>query len=387
MLQTLLAGRILLGLSFGMLLPLRSTLIGEYTSPKNRGAFLTTVSLAQAFGIFFVHLIGSLLSWQQTALICCFFPFCSFVMTIYCPESPSYLAARGKYDECRKVHRWLRGNEENAEIEELIQARIDYEKMQIRDHLNLWEVMKKKEFYKPIVLMVHAQAMMQFAGGTTMAAYAPDIIGIILGPAANVNFWMISLDAQRILSNVGAVYLISRCKRRTMMFSTGALCVLSHIAIAGYLYLKVYGIMRYDALWLPVLLINSQFFSVAVGMVPMPNVIAGEVFPLQYRSIGGSIGVGSVSAFTFLVLKTFPSSVDSIGLQGTYLVYAGALTYFLAILWLLLPETKGRTLQQIEDEFRGRPLRPEEVEVRQSLQMSVSRKMSMMSTHSMIIEL
>lgn len=383
----LLGGRILQALSFGMLLPLRSVLIGEYTSPKNRGAFLTTVSFAQAFGIFFVHLVGSLLSWQQTALVCVFFPFASLLMTVYCPESPSFLAARGKYDECRKVHRWLRGTEEDEDCEEMIQARIDYEKMEIRDNLNLWEVIKKKEFYKPIVLMTHAQAMMQFAGGSTMAAYSTIILGLILGSGANLHFWMIALDGQRIVSNAAAIYVINRCKRRTMMFSTGALCVLSHIAIAAYVYMKDNGILKYDALWLPVLLVNLHFFSVATGMVPMPNVIGGEVFPLQYRSIGSSIGVVAAALLTFLVLKTFPALLDSIGLHGTYLLYAGVLTYFLTVIWFLLPETKDRTLQQIEDEFRGRPLKPEEVEVRQSLQMNVARKMSMMSTHSMAIEI
>ncbi|XP_049881512.1 facilitated trehalose transporter Tret1-like [Pectinophora gossypiella] len=354
--EALVIGRILHGLSFGLNLPLRSVLIGEYTSPKNRGAFLTMVSLAQSFGIFFVHLIGSLISWQKTALICILFSFASLIMTIYSPESPSYLAARGKYDDCREVFRWLRGDEEDDELDSMIQARQDIKANGVTRRKGAKEMLvtiKKKEFYKPILLMVHAYAMVEFAGGTTMASYSTVIIGLILGPNANVNFWMIALDGQRIISNTAAVYVINRSKRRVMMFSIGTLSAVTHLVIAGYVYGKAGGMLSYDALWIPVLLINLHIFTVATGMVPLPSVIAGEVFPLEYRSIGGSISIISVATVSFLVLKTFPALIDSLGLSGTYVLYSGMIAYFLIVMWFLLPETKGRTLQEIEDEYKG----------------------------------
>lgn len=353
-----------------MILPLGSVLVGEYTSPRNRGAFLMTVSLAQAFGIFFVHLVGSLLSWRKTGMICIVFSFASLIMVLYSPESPSWLAAKGKYDECKKVFRWLRGDVEEDELEEMIRARVITEKSEgnkgkvtLRDMV---KIVKKREFLIPIILMIHANAMMQFAGGTTMAAYSTTIIGLIMGPEASAHFWMVALDAQRLISNTIAVYVINKIKRRTMMFLTGGLCVLSHLAIAGYVYAKLNGMLIYDSMWIPVLLINLQFFSVATGMVPLPNVIAGEVFPLEYRGVGGSISVTSVAAFIFVTLKTFPGLVASINLHGTYLVYAAVLTYNLIVIWFLLPETKDRTLQQIEDEFRGKK-RYDDVESRDTV--------------------
>ncbi|KPJ05554.1 Facilitated trehalose transporter Tret1 [Papilio xuthus] len=374
--HVIIIGRILHGLSSGLLTTLRSVLIGEYTSPRNRGAFLTTISLAQAFGIFFVHLVGSLLSWRLTALVCAFFSYTSFIMTMFIPESPSWLVARGRFDECRAVFHWLRGDTEDDELEDMINTRIAYEKAIVRKRCSgsessrinkIWHTMTKKEFYKPIILMIHGNILMQFAGGTTMSAYSTVIIGLLMGPGANAHFWMVFLDTQRIISNSVAVYVINRTKRRTMLFSTGALCVVSHLAIAAYVYARHEGIFVYDAIWLPALLINIQFFTVAVGMVPLPNVIAGEVFPLEHRSICGSISLMTGGSFMFVTLKTFPYLVDAGGLQGTYLLYAALLTYNLAVMWVLLPETRGKTLQQIEAEFRGRALRPEEAEARHSL--------------------
>ncbi|CAB3258738.1 unnamed protein product [Arctia plantaginis] len=386
--EGLLIGRILQGLSIGMLSPLRSALIGEYASPKNRGAFLTLVSLSQAFGILFVHLLGSFISWQQTALVCVFFSFISLVLTIYSPESPSWLAAKGRYEECRYVFRWLRGDEEDDELEEMISARIMFEKASLAQKTGkqpnrvktALATIEKKEFYKPIIIMIHAYVMVQFGGGTTMAAYSTKIITLIMGPGVNPHFWMIFLDTQRFISNTLAVFLINKMKRRTMLFLTGGLCVISQLLISGYVYLKNNNMLPYDHVWIPALLINIQFFTVATGMLPLPNVIGGEVFPLEYRSIGGSISLASTSLFFFIVLKTFPGLVASVGITGTYIIYAGLLTYCLIVILALLPETKGKTLQQIEEEFRGRPLAPKEVEEKMIWQscpvLSYKRKLS-----------
>lgn len=360
-------GRVVHGMSFGLMLPLRSVLLGEYTSPKNRGAFLTMVSVAQAFGILLVHLIGSLVSWQKTILILLAFPLASLIMTFFIPESPSWLAARGRYDDCRKTFRWLRGDGEEAELEEMIRARCETKRAPINNCRDLIVLFKKKEFYKPIVIMIHSYMMGEFSGGALMSCYSTTVIAHLAGPGVDAHVWMIALDAQRNISNIIAVYVVNKVKRRTMFMATGGLCIVSNIAIACYVYGKIQGWMTYTAVWLPILLINIQFFTVAVGMVCLPYVIAGEIFPLEYRSVGGSISIISIASGYFLVTKTFPVMLNTIGLHGSYAVYAAAMSYNLCIVWWLLPETKGRTLQQIEDHFRGKPLVAEELEVRQSL--------------------
>ncbi|XP_045507406.1 facilitated trehalose transporter Tret1-like isoform X2 [Colias croceus] len=365
--------RFLQGVSVGILTILRSALIGEYTSPKNRGAFLTTVSFSQAFGIFFVHLVGSVLSWQQTALVCVLLQYISLIMIMYTPESPSWLLTQGRFDECRDVFHWLRGDEEDDELNAMIKARIAFDKfrtgaIQTKNRFkSLSETIRKKEFYKPTILMFHANVIQQFSGGTTMAAFATVIISNLMGPKADVAFWMLFLDTQRITCNLIAVYIINNVKRRTMMFSTFGLCIASHIAIAVYVLCRLKG-WSYDAIWLPALLVNLQYFSVATGTVPLPSIIAGEIFPLEYRSVCGTISLTFGGIFTFLVLKTFPGLMDTVGLHGTYFLYAIIMSLNLIVIWVLLPETKGKTLQEIEDELRGKPLKLEEIEARLSLE-------------------
>lgn len=382
-----------MGIFSGMLLTLRSVLIGEYTSPTNRGAFLTTISLTQAFGIFFVHLLGSLLSWQKTALVCVLFPFVSLIMIIFTPESPSWLVSKGRYDECKQVFRWLRGDGEEDELKEMIEARIAYEQALVKEQKDinilkkLSTVIHKGEFYKPILILIHSMVMLHFSGGTTMASFSTVILGLLMGPKANVHFWMVFLDTQRIIFNTCAVYVINKTRRRVMVLTTGIMSITMHFAIAIYVYARING-WDYDAIWLPALLINLQFFAVAVGTVPMPQVLGGEVFPLEYRSTGGFISMTTGNGVMFIALMTFPQLIDKAGLHGTYVVYGTIILINLIIVMSMLPETKDKTLQQIEDEFRGRPLKLEELEEKQSLQFNpvatYKRKMSEKSFGSLV---
>lgn len=324
------------------------------------------MSFSLALGVFLVHLLGSIVSWKTTAIISIFFHLASLVMTLCSPESPSWLAFKGKYNESRKAFQWLRGEEENEELDKMIRAQMlnrnerETQKNTASQLQYAKCTVKKKEFYKPITIMTHACLLTIFSGSTIMAAYSTEILGLMMGPEANVSFWMVFLDTQRIVSNAVAVFVINRIRRRTVMFSVGTMSILSHLAISAYV--MVAEVQHSKNIWLPALLVNLQIFAIAVGMVPVPEMLAGEIFPLEYKGIGGMVMMVVSSGYTFFVLKTFPGLLGAVGLGGAYIVYAGILTYSLVVNWFLLPETIGKTLQQIEDEFRGRPLASEEVE-------------------------
>lgn len=361
-------GRSIHGISFGLMLPLRSVLIGEYTSPKNRGAFITIMSFSQAFGILIVHFTGSLATWQHTVLILSSFPLMSLIMTFFTPETPSWLADKGRYQQSKEVFRWLRGDGEEAELAAMISATSSQKnKAPVSNCRDLVNLIKKRRFYKPIIIMVHCYMMTEFCGGALMSNYSTTVIGLVAGPEVNVNFWMVTFDIQRNLTSLLAVFVVRRVSRRTMILTTGGLCALSHLALACYVYTRHIGVMTYTATWLPILLISIQFFTVAMGMLTLPYVIAGEIFPLEYRSIGGSISIIAIASGYFVVTKTFPSLVQSIGIYGAYALYGCFLFYNWVVVWAMLPETKGKTLQEIEEYFKGKSIDSKDVELKEPL--------------------
>ncbi|CAK1555500.1 unnamed protein product [Leptosia nina] len=348
--QNLIIARIMHGLSLGQIVMIRAVIIGEYTSPKNRGAFLTLISLAQTSGVFVVHLMGSLLKWQTTAAISVVFTVLSFMMTFFLPESPSWLANNGKYEECQKHFEWLRGADENEELKELIQARM---KHNASKNVDIKAALKQLDFYKPIIVSLHISLIMFFAGTITVAVYGTTIIAEIMGPDVDAHFWLLCLDSVRIVTSFLAVYLVRTFRRRTVTFGSVGLCLLVHILIITHVTLIKFGVRIFDYFWIPAILMNLQCFSLSAGLLPINNVITGEIFPLAHRSVGISITTTVATGFHFIVLKTFPYLLSEVGIAGVYGIYATVMTYGLIVTWVIMPETKGRTLQQIENRFKG----------------------------------
>lgn len=376
---TLLIARFLQGISMGMSSSLGPVLIGEYTSPKNRGAFLTVISLSIATGVLFVHTLGLYFTWQITALVIVFIVFGDLIIVIYSPESPSWLADQGRYDECRKVFKWLRGNEEDDELEKMIESsKIIREAKDLAEsgsfctrlrrniaYVNM--TLRKKEFYKPIFIMIHIYTLGQWSGANLLASYTIKIFTNIVGTGSNISLMIISLGVQRIISNSVALFVIRKVKRRTMLFATVSINICAFLVTAAYTYFKSQNMLPYDHPFIGILLIHIHMFSIATGTVPLPFIIAGELFPLEYRSLAGGLSVLFLSSNLFITVKTAPYLFSNVGIYGAYLLYAGVVGYCLVVAWLFLPETKDRTLLEIENEFRGQPLSPEELKSTQSL--------------------
>ncbi|XP_022127217.1 facilitated trehalose transporter Tret1-like [Pieris rapae] len=378
--KVFLVGRFLKGTAMGMTASLGPVLIGEYTSPKNRGAFLTTISLSIAVGVLFAHTLGAFFYWQTAALVIAFVMFLDLLIILYSPETPAWLSDQGRYEESRKVFRWLRGDGEEEELKRMIETSMIVREAKtevvlgesfskrLKSNIAFFNTtIRKREFYKPIFIMIHMYTLSQWAGANILAAYTLDVFTLVIGTDVNIYLMVITLGAQRIISNGIAVWVIKKVKRRTMLFATVGLNIFAFLAIAAYSYLKVHNMLPYDHPFIGILLIHIHMVTIATGTVPLPFIIAGELFPLDYRSLAGSISVFFLSGNFFIILKTVPFLFKNMGIHGAYVIYATIVAYCLVIEYFFLPETKDRTLQEIEDEFRGRPLSPEELKSTQSL--------------------
>ncbi|CAH2061113.1 unnamed protein product, partial [Iphiclides podalirius] len=361
----LIFARLLQGLSMGMGTTLGPVLIGEYTSPKNRGAFLTVISVMISAGVLVVHTLGCYLHWQTAAIVCAFVTLADFIIVLLSPESPSWLADRGKHEESRRVFRWLRGDGEETELRRMVEAttekqskpagNISQSMLQtiVAKIRYIETILKRKEFYKPIIIMIHIYMLSQWAGVNVLSTYIIDLLDVLVGNGVDIKLMVVALDSQRIVSNVVGVYLIKKRKRRTMLLAIGCLAMFAMLATALFSYLQTNQIITNDHRLIGILLLHLHMLSVGIGSLPISFIIAGELFPLEFRSLAGGISVLFHSSSFFIVIKTVPYLFNTIGLHGAYCLYTLVSGYCLMVAWWFLPETKDRTLQEIEDEFRG----------------------------------
>ncbi|XP_072946139.1 facilitated trehalose transporter Tret1-like [Epargyreus clarus] len=135
--------KLIQGLCAGMIAIFASVTVGEYTSPKYRGAFLATISCSYSIGMLLVHGLGTVLSWQNVARVFGAITFLDCVIILYSPETPSFLVAKGRFDECRKVFHWLRYKDEEAEVEKLIKKTKDRTLQEIEEKFRGKQVTEK----------------------------------------------------------------------------------------------------------------------------------------------------------------------------------------------------------------------------------------------------
>ncbi|KAM3959908.1 facilitated trehalose transporter Tret1 [Aphomia sociella] len=383
-----LTARLLHGLALGLRTPLAAILVAEYTDPKYRGAFLGTFAISLGLGIFLSHLWGAHLTWKTTAIVCSLFPLISMAIISLSPESASWLVSKGRFEEAKKAFNWVRGNghEQQEELEAMINTQKEEMALEDKNKSNakkttiknifkstldgikqILRIFKKKEFYKPAIIAISMLVVFEFGGAHMVAAYGNIMLQAVLDKdnAKDVAWQFTVIDLLRTVCAFLAIFLLKYFKRRTILFTSGVMTVLSLSSISVFIYMRKAGL--FEQPWLlnvvPMSLMIVYTLSFCLGLVPLNWVICGEVFPLAYRSLGSTLSTSFLTPSFVVSMKTAPHLYSSVGVEGAFLVYSAVLTVFLIIMFVLLPETKDRTLHAIENSFKGKKNADPEVQM------------------------
>lgn len=387
-----LLARLLHGLALGLRTPLAAILVAEYTEPKYRGAFLGTFAISLGLGIMLSHVWGAHLTWKMTAVVCSAFPIIAMAIISLSPESPGWLVSKGKFEDAKKAFRWVRGEGpvQQEELEGMIKAqereihlkesrknrdvqqtfKLNRLFKSISDTIkSVMKIFKKREFYKPLIIAICMLIVFEFGGAHMVPAYGNLILQSVLDKddPKDVAWQFTVIDLLRTICAFLAIFLLKNVKRRTILFTSGVMTVLSLALISAFIYLRKAEVFTQGFILdtVPMTLMILYSLSFCLGLVPLNWVICGEVFPLTYRSLGSTLSTSFLTPAFVVSMKTAPHFYSSIGVEGAFLVYSATLTVCLLIMYVMLPETKDRTLQDIEDSFKGK--KNSDVEVQLSL--------------------
>ncbi|XP_026747341.1 solute carrier family 2, facilitated glucose transporter member 8-like isoform X1 [Trichoplusia ni] len=354
--QLILLGRFITGLCQGWLGPLGPVYVGEISAPVHRGLFLAALSLGIAVGVFMSHLFGTLFHWSLASLLCGFFPLIGGIILYYAPESPAWLASRNRIDECVISYQWYRGKSQEMKTEldkmlaDIASKNRNLSKMQI-----LSANIKKPEFLKPLGIMTVFFVITQLCGVNVICAYTTDMVEELLGSGSNSSYTyaaMLSIDVLRCVSLGAACLLLRRSGRRPLAVFSGVFTSLSLIALALYLYLFNTGVIKYLSPFISLGLMGFYIIVSNLGISPLPWNMVGELFAVETKGLCSGISVMMTSIAFFAVVKSAPAMFLSIGHHGTYLFYGISTFCGTVFLYFCLPETKDKTLLQIEEHFR-----------------------------------
>ncbi|KAJ0179461.1 hypothetical protein K1T71_005173 [Dendrolimus kikuchii] len=356
LLYLILLGRFITGICQGWLGPLGPVFVGEITAPIYRGFFLAALSLGIAVGVFLSHLFGTFMHWTTASLLCGLFPLTGGVIVYFAPESPMWLASKDRIDECITSFQWYRGKspEMKIELDKIIdeQTKRDNSKGKLE---TLKTNIKKPEFWKPLLIMIIFFVICQLSGVNVICAYTTDMMKVLIGSntsKSNTYIAMLSIDVLRCVSLVVACVLLRRLGRRPMALFSGVFTTLSLVGLALYLYLVDKEVVHNIS---PVISLGLMALYIVVsnmGISLLPWNMVGELFAVETKGIGSGISVMMTSLAFFGTVKTAPGMFQSIGHHGTYLFYGLCTLFGTVFLYFCLPETKNKTLLQIEEYFR-----------------------------------
>lgn len=357
--------RVIAGIAAGGFVTLNIFVTSEYTSPKTRVFFLNMITTAApAIGTSLAHGTGLLVHWRITALIGIF----PFVFGIFLPyfwvESPHWLASKGRFEECTVAFRKLHGKTPTSERELEFLIKIERSKREIVEHTNYRQnlrrlifVFKRKYFWDLFVLSIFIHAYLAAAGKLVFSLLATVIIGEIAGKS-NVLLYTLVVDAFVILGSCMSCVFIRKTSMRTLLFSTGFTANVILVLFSVCYYFRN-GESYFD--WINVFLLALYFIIINAGPYPLLEAIYSEMFPLELKLYIFTLSCIILIAALSLSIILLPFIVESIGYQGLFLLNASIMSVSLVYIWWRLPETKGKTLQEIEVYFKTNSFNVEDV--------------------------
>ncbi|MEC3979329.1 sugar porter family MFS transporter [Amycolatopsis sp. H20-H5] len=350
----LVVSRLVIGLGIGLSSSTVPTYLSELAPAKLRGAMGALNQIFIVLGILIAFLVsyglGTSGNWRLMFAGAIVPAVVLLLGLIILPETPRWLLKNGREDEARSVLISAHGGKANLdeEIESIREVlRLDSgQKGRIRD---LWA-----PWVRPMLVVALLLAVgQQFSGVNAINAYFPTML-IGLGFATQAALLSgVLLGLTKFLFTAWVVFVVDRWGRKPLLLIGNVIMVVTLVA-AGLVVLNVHDVGTRGILMLVMMILYLVGYELGWGAVVW--VMMAEVFPLKARASG--MGVASVVlwAATGLVSAVFPiiSDPKSLGIGGSMFLFAGINVVLFGLTKWLVPETKGRSLEQIELDLRAR---------------------------------
>jgi len=355
----LIAMRVVIGFAIGITSYVVPMYIAEISPKRVRGALVTLNQLMITIGILVSYVTDYLLSndadtesWRWMFLVGFVPALILLIGMSFLPETPRWLISKGRWEEGKAV---LRKVEDPALLEGTL-AELDKEIREERRQVSDWKEVFKPWLRAPLIITVGIFFFQQFSGVNTIIYYSP-IIFKMAGIVSNTGSILpaIIIGAVNVAACFVSILLLDKVGRRRL-YMIGISGMVPSLALLG----ACFYFKEQLGASLPVFAVLSIvcfIIFIAISLAPLGWLLISEVFPLNVRGVGMSIGSLSHWGFNAIIAFTFLKLVNSLGVDMTFWLYA--LVCLAGLFWgyHYIPETKGRSLEEIEQHWRegGKP--------------------------------
>lgn len=341
-------GRLLGGLAIGLSSVLTPVYIAEVAPARNRGRLVSLNQLAIVVGILIAYMVSWGLagigdtSWRWMLAVAAIPALGFFIGLLFISESPRWLISHGERNRGKAVLTRIYGAAHAESETAAIEAASTVEE-------GTWKEVFARPMRRPLVVALGLAILCQITGINTVLYYGSILIsqhfhGQSTGSALMAN---VIIGCTNLVCTLLALRFLDRWGRRTMLLTGSA-----GMTISLVLFIIAYRIPGSPPLLtLSFILGYTGFFAFAMG--PIPWVVISEIFPNKIRGRAASIATSTLWAGTLVVTMTFLSLIHAFGVAGTFSIYAFLSVLSFVFIWTKVPETKGKTLEQIQQGWEG----------------------------------
>ena len=344
----LVAARVVLGLGVGLASALVPVFIAEVAPPAARGRLVAINQLMITIGIVVAYAIGyaftSSHDWRAMFAIAVIPSVGLGIGMLFMPESPRWLIAQGREDEARRVLARVRpAGDADAEIAEIRQVRPGGA-VKLRELARKWVL-------PALIAGVGLQILGQATGVNTVIYYAPTIFKHAgLGSSASI-LATVGVGVVNMVMTVVGMNLVDRVGRRRLLITGVAVQMLALVALA-----VTFGIGGLSASTgtIAFILVLIYIAAAAACLDVVIFIIPSEIYPLGVRGTAMSVTLFANWGMGFVVSLTFLSLLQALGTSGSFWLYAGLCAVTVVFAARFVPETRGRSLEEIEADLHQR---------------------------------
>lgn len=349
--------RIIGGFGIGIASNISPIYIAEVTPASIRGRFVSLNQLTIVLGILAAQIAnwaiarhftvaGETLNPQslEWAWRCMFWvgalpALLFFVLSFIIPESPRWLALNGKTEAARRIFHRIGGEEYAANALQEI-ARLGNEQ---EERISLRQIFHPS-VRRVLVLGVVLAVFQQWCGINVIFNYAHEIFSAAGYAVSDVLMNIVVTGVTNVVFTFVAIYTVDRWGRRALMITGSAALAVIYAILGTAYYFEVSG-------WAMLLLVVLAIAAYAMSLAPIVWVVLSEIFPARLRGAMMALSTFCLWAASFLLTYTFPLLNEWLKASGTFWVYGGICLAGYLFIQTRLPETKGKSLEEIEKEI------------------------------------
>ena len=359
----LIAFRFIGGFGVGVASMVAPLYISEIAPPSIRGRLVTLFQLAIVIGIFAAYASNAMIwslqdilpkdseipvisrifvneNWRGMFLMGCLPATLYFLAVFFVPESPRWWAGKNRDDKAMQTLEKLFGREEaEREMREIHTA--------LAEETGRFSEVFSPKYRFGLLIAVLLMFFSQVTGINVIMYFGKQVFKEA-GYSDQFSFLLQTfVGLANIIFTLFALWKIDQWGRKPLL-KLGTMSIFISLTLIGVLFaLKSHGIAESVLLYLLPILIVLFIASFAMSWGPIPWVVVSEIFPTRIRGRAASIGTMTIWISCFLVVQTSPWLREK-SPELSFAIYAGLMIPALIFVWRYLPETKGKSLEDLE---------------------------------------